>query len=60
VRAGDRFRDQTDRVVFGGVLSEVGEGKTQVVREDPRQVEVVDRALLDQELAQPLARRRLL
>ena len=58
--ARERFGDQRDGVVLRSVLPQVGEREAESRREHSGEIEVVDRAELDEELAQSLARGGLL
>ena len=51
---------QSDGVVLGFVLPEVGEGKVEVLGQRPREVEVVQGAQVHQQGSQPLSRDGLL
>ena len=58
--ARERFRDQRYGVVLWRVLPQIGDGEVESRREHSSEIEVVDRAELDEELAQSLARGGLL
>ena len=58
--ARERLRYQGDRGVFRRVSAEVGERYAESPRQHAREVEVVDRAELNEQLPQALARRGLL
>ena len=60
VRASQGLRDQRDGALVRRVFPEVGQPHSETPGQDTGQVEVVDRAQLDEQLPQALARGRLL